>query len=350
MSLKRSGRSNPWVSRAILSLADVAQKRGDERAMLGYLEETLKLPLARMEDDQLDMLGTQQDAVHCLAQHYRDKRDFKQALAYYTRWDPQSRCGTCLAFMYMERSREIALCQLHLGDQQTVVRERLLRLRKGEWVGGFDAWVLCRLYSDAGQLDDLRRLVDDHDRTWKQQPQEDYDRIGDLRGLLRVEELAQKKDVAALVALCQDRSKGRGYRPSQDALSDPVHSAAADALGALNGVEAVQAALAKKPNLTVWLVYALGRNDSPAALETLTKLADKPGWDWDYCQMDAVAYALALHGEPGKKVLRRLAEQPRRDMAVAADAWLNREALPAWPKPSWPRPKAGSLPKELPLD
>src|SRR5262249_32006027 len=130
LSLKRSGRKNRWVSLALINLADLAQQRGDERAMLGYLEEALKAQAAPTGRNLMDTLDTRQEAFIRLARYYRDKGDFKKALDYFTRWEPQSWCGNCLASMRKERRREIALCRLHLGDHATVIRERFRWLQK----------------------------------------------------------------------------------------------------------------------------------------------------------------------------------------------------------------------------
>jgi hypothetical protein len=348
LSLKRSGRENRWVSRAVIGLSEVASKRGDERAMLGYLEEALTVKAAPTGRNLMDTLDTRQEAFVRLGRHYRDKGDFNKALDYFTRWEPHSSCGTCQVSMQTERGREITVCKLHLGDHASVIRDALLALQRHDWVSGFNARILCRLYSDAGQLDDLRRLANDYDKARKRNPGDNREPTRDLRELLRVEVLVQEKDVAAaLVSLCQDESKGRGTSASEHALEDPVHSAAAEALGALNAVEAVRSALAKKPKLTTWLVYALGRNNSPAALEALAELAEQPVEDSHSLLTRDIAYALALKGEPGRKVLKRLARKES-EMGSFAQEWLEKEAKPAWPEATWPHPKAGSLPTTLP--
>jgi tetratricopeptide (TPR) repeat protein len=356
LSLKRSGRQNRWVSRAVLGLSEVASKRGDERAMLGYLEEALTVKAAPTGRNLMDTLDTRQEALIRLGRHYRDKGDFNKALDYFIRWEPRSGCGNCWLEMRMEREREITVCRLHLGDHAGVVRASLLGLRQDGGVSRFDAGILCRLYGDAGQLDDLRRLLEDYDATRKRDPRDGREPSRDLRELVRIESLARKKDVAALVALCQDESKGSGTSASRHALADPVHSAGAEALGALDGVDAVRSALAKKPNLTTWLVYALGRSNSPAALQALAELAEQERDFSDGSMTDDIAYALALKGEPGRKVLKRLAEQQRSDMGQRAREWLARGVEPdrpeaTWPYcpgATWPPPKAGSLPKTLP--
>jgi hypothetical protein len=352
LSLKRSGRENRFVSRAVLCLSAVARERKDERAMLGYLEEAANAKAAPTSRNFKDTLNARQEALMKLGRHYRGKGDFKKALDYFTRWEvPQTGCGTCDFEMQMECGREITVCRLHLGDHAGLARDGLLVLQKYDGINAFNAGILCRLYGDAGQLDDLRRLVDDHDKTRKPHPDDDLRNPNrQLRELLHVETLAQEKNVAALVELCQDESKtpGQGFAASSHCPREAVHSAAAEALGSLDAVDAVRSALAEKPYLTTWLVYALGRSNSPAALRALAELAEQQRGKSGRYMTDDIAYALALKGEPGRKVLKRLAERKQSEMGQSAREWLEMEANPDWPEATWPHPKAGSLPKTLP--
>ncbi len=77
----------------------------------------------------------------------------------------------------------------------------------------------------------------------------------------------------------------------------------------------------------------------------LTEFAERTRGD-DAILAENIAYALALHGEPGKKVLKRLAGGSSA-LAREAGEWSDRKVEPAWPAPTWPRPRAGSLPKTL---
>jgi hypothetical protein len=351
LSLRRAGRENRWVSLAVIGLSEVAQKRGDERAMLQYLKEGLKVPAAPTARNLMDTLDTRQEAAIRLARHYRDKGEFKQALAYFTRWEPWSWCHTCLGSMRAEREREIALCRLHLGDHAALSRDRLRQLQKDDWLSAFDSWLLWRLYRDAGQLADLRRMLDDYEKGRKAPPPEEKDYpppTDGARQFLRGHALAEKKDVAALVLICQEEGRRTDVDTSEGGEGDLRRCAAAEALAGVGGaeVEAIKSALARRPKVTGWLIYALGRSSAPSALKVLREVAERERGG-DYFMTRNLAYALALQGEPGKRAIRRLAEQES-EMGKAAREWLRRKAQPAWPVPTWPRPKAGSLPKSLP--
>jgi hypothetical protein len=352
LSLKRSGRKNRWVSLALIALADDARERGDERAMLCYLEELLTERTAPTGRNATDMHDTRQEAFIRLARHYRDKGDFKKALDYYTRWEPQSSCGNCQASMKAEREQEIMLCRVYLGDHVAVIRESFRQLRKEDWVSNLDAWVLWSLYREAGQVGDLREMLDDYEKHKKERPREEEhypSPTHGLRGLLQVQALAEKKDVAALVNLCREKIPYESLDVSRGGRGDLIRSAAAEALAKVGGaeVESTDRALAERPKVTGWLIYALGRSSAPSALDVLRKAAEQEvGDEESFTHSQNVAYALALKGEPGNQILKRLALQ-KSEIGDAARVWLRRKAEPIWPAPTWPAPRAGSLPKTM---
>src|SRR5262249_22821524 len=159
-------------------------------------------------------------------------------------------------------------------------------------------------------LGDLRGMLDGYEKAAKKRPQEterDRPPTQDLRELLRVQPLAEKKDVAALVALCQEDVGYESLMVYRDAERYLTQSAAAEALAGLGGaeVEAIKSALGKGPKVTGWLIYALGRSGAPSALKVLTEAAEREqGEDFERFERAVnLAYALALKGEPGKQVL-----------------------------------------------
>src|SRR5438067_4601798 len=154
------GRGRPMTRQVALPIVLVAASFA---AAVGPPEKEPS-PTAR---NVMDTLDTRQEAFLRLARHYRDKGDFKKALGYFTRWEPQSWCGTCLASMRAERERETALCRLRLGQHAAVVRDRLHWLQKEDGLAGFDTWLLWRLYRDAGQLGDLRQMLDHYEKARK---------------------------------------------------------------------------------------------------------------------------------------------------------------------------------------
>jgi hypothetical protein len=375
LSLRRSGRDNASVSMALIALADVARQRGDERAMVGYLEDALKTKATPTARNLMDTLDTRQEAIIRLARHYQHRGEFKKAHECYVLWEPQSWCGTCRYEMMCERWRLIAQCQLQMGDNLGFVRDRWRGLQKDEGPGSYNSWLLWRLYDDAGQLADLRAIVEAHEKTRKKySPEEkralldalekkilmgdeiearrankEYTALRaapptqDLQDIFRVHDMLEKRDVAALIDLCQEYSYSN-TRVSRDGVFCVTGSMAAEALARIGGaeVEAIKSALAKKPYASAWLIYALGRSGDSKAAVVLKKLAEEER-DGNHTTAENIAYAMALK-QPYD--LRQLAEGKSK-MGAAAREWIGRQAEPIWPKPNWPAPKAGSLPKTL---
>jgi hypothetical protein len=372
LSLKRSGRENRWTSYATLKLSEVARQRGDERSMISYLEEATKLPAVPTERNLMDTRDTRQEAILRLAWHYRDKGDFTKALDYFTRWEPHSGCATCRASVRGERQREILSCQLHLQYYAAAVRDRFRWLREGDLLEESDARLLTHFYRQAGQLSDLRRLLDDC-----QKAPEDYEQAGPLtpeqeewrlsgdkcrnesiqlmRDILHVETLEEKKDVAALVAICQE--EGDSYRLRTR------RQAAAEALAGLDAVAAVKSALDKRPKEVSALMDALGLSNDPAALEALKAVAkqerDRPE---NEKRIESLVNALAKKGKAGRAILRELAEGGPSLLATTVRdqlEWIEgRESLTFYDRiekemgairaeVTRARPKAGSLPRIL---
>src|SRR5262249_10429039 len=174
-----------------------------------------------------------------------------------------------------EREQDIALCQLHLGNHAPVIQDRLRGLRDEDSLSALDAWILTRLYRDAGQIGDLTRILKQCEKNQKREAelgpftenQEDYRRhldelraksIGKARDLLHVEALVEKKDLAALIALCQKKDDEGPVLAFEAREGDSLlPRAAAGALASLDAVEPIKSALAERPKVTGWLVYAL---------------------------------------------------------------------------------------------
>jgi hypothetical protein len=376
LSLRRSGRDNASVSMALIALADVAQERGDERAMIGYLEEAQKTKATPTGRNLMDTLDTRQEAMIRLARHYQSRGEFKKAYECWVLWEPKSWSATTAYQLRWMRWRQMAQCQLQAGDNLGFVRERWRELQNDEGPGPYYSWLLWCLYDDAGQLADLRAIVEAHEKSRKKyspdekralldalekkmrmsedievrrRAEKEYDALRsppptqDLQDILRVQDLLEKKDVAALIALCQKYSPP-GAKVLEDGIRCLNGSVGAEALARMGGaeVEAIKSALARNPEAAAWLIYALGRSGDSKATDVLKKLAKEEG-DNNYSTAQNIAYALALR-DPYE--LRQFAEG-KELMAKAAREWIGRRAEPICPKPNWPAPKAGSLPKTL---
>jgi hypothetical protein len=373
LSLKGSGRKNRWTCHAVIGLSEVAQKRGDDRLMLRYLEEATTLPPVPTGRNLMDTLDTRQEAFVRLARYYRDKGDFKKALDYYTRWEPESSCGTCLAFERWERQSGILSCRLRLRDYAGAVQDCFGQLRGLGLLNEFDANLLTHFYRQADQLDDLRRLLDEYKKApedpafvgpltpdeeeWRIRLNERRaESIQLVRDILHIETLGEKKDVAALLAICQEEGDSNRVEARR--------RAAAEALSKLDSIGAIQAALDKKPKEAGALIEALGLSNAPESLEALKRVVRQESGS-DRNRIQSIINALECKGKAGREILRELADNKKSVLSEAADRRLaliaadeskeGRETSDSFAKKSatlrsevsQAKPKAGSLPKSL---
>ena len=275
----------------------------------------------------------QQHAVESLGWEYLKARQYRAARLCFTQWEPVSDCGTCAIGLNQEREFLIRHCRLHTGEQVAVAAELLRAVQGSGFIDTEGVAILFRLYQEAGQINDLLRLLDNSEPSKKN---------ANVRDMLRVRRLAEAGDTATLIKLCQDA----GHEPIE--CGRRFHSKgflAADALAGMPGrdVKPVLAALGPPHSgASPWLLYVLGKRATPAGLKWLTASAmldDHQGDFW------TIAYAIALQGTPGSRVLSELAGRADlHDVSRRAAEWFRCARHPApleWP---WPRPAPGSLP------
>jgi hypothetical protein len=253
----------------------------DEASQLSQLEEVAK------SEDQGPFESYREDALLLLARHYQKKGDYAKAFDYFTRYTPRSDCGTCLRSMHQSRQLSRIDCLLNMKRHSDAV-VLCVETLEGSGHTPAVAVTLFRLYREAGQLDDLAKRVQASAKL------REHDAVKELT---RIQELAAKKDVKALVALCQD-SGWVSTNVVTQAVSDWRCQAAAEALASCigNDLAPVKKAIEEHQKNTSWLIYALGWMPSPAARELLEELNRK-----DRNQESGnVEYALALQKGQGK--------------------------------------------------
>ncbi len=332
------------ASRAMLCLAKLCEEKGEDARQGAWLRRCVESEVQSPSGRGILGGGVSSEAIVQLAQWLERHTEWKEALHWWTTWKPSSSCGTCLAGMRAQRWQGIARCQLHLGATTEAARTCAQAVfAHGDWGSAGLAELLFRIYREAGQLDDLGKMV----AAFEEERLREFDAQGYFKDATREQKLrflatrtirelesdhglSAAKNVAQLVAICQ-QSNSTHVDTFKELSQDHRCRAAAEALAALGdtAVKPVREAIENRAGSISWLIYSLGRNASPAALDALKEL-QKTERSWN---MDNVAYALYLKGDEGRKLL--------------AAATLERIRKEARNVPAWPALKPGSLPKTL---
>jgi hypothetical protein len=136
-----------FASQAWLRTAQVYARLKEDEKMVAALERgiPLKRGAARGDGDNW---------AEVVGQYLVQAEKWEKALATYTNWKPSSTCGTCLRDMESSRFNYITLCQAQLGKPAEAAQTA--------WQNHGDPLAmlsLIRLYSDAGQLEDLQKML-----------------------------------------------------------------------------------------------------------------------------------------------------------------------------------------------
>jgi len=278
----------------------------------------------------MDASNTNNRAVQWLGTHHLDRGNWKEALAWWTSWQPSSVCGTCADSMRMERAYYMALCKIRLGEHAAAAAFCLPAVCDRRTPAPDLAALVVQLYAQAGQLDDLLQMADSSATS--------------LREMVRIWGLAARRDVAQLISLCADSGEattGMFQRPGQGWRG----RAAADALATCGGEEIrpIRKALDDGRGEGSWLIYALGKSSSSQALYELTRLLR-----WKPTRgSDIVYYALLLKGDAGRKVLQRSSAKASEFSSSPAQKWLDYAAKRPYEFTPLPSAQPGSLPKSV---
>jgi tetratricopeptide (TPR) repeat protein len=135
------------ASRAWLRMAQVYARLKDDEKMIAALEHGSGAKRAH------------NGAAEVIGQYLVQAGKWEKALAAYTDWKPSSHCGNCLRSMESSRLACIALCQAQLG--KPVEAAQTAWQNRGD---PFAMLSLIRLYSDAGQLHDLQKMLVSKDK------------------------------------------------------------------------------------------------------------------------------------------------------------------------------------------
>ncbi len=335
---------------AQVAMGEVYQELGDERKMVAAYERAIDLPRTPTRLHLMDASDTNNRAYEALGDCYMKHRKWQSALPMWTAWKPQSWCGTCWASMERSRKKSIALCQLHLGSHRAAANTLL----EGYFHGALGqsssiTLMLIHLYSQAGQIEDLGLMMSDYEAAWLANMKDSstksieelmkYSPTRTYREFVQISKWAAEKDVAKLITVCQKTGRS-SVKTFDKSTRFGQCRMAATGLANCDGeeVEQIEEALARGQGCKSWLIYALGRSESPQSEFVLERLARRVN------QYDAenVAYAIWLKGERGREMLHKIANGRKYQISWLAKKWLK---LDHDEKATWPPVQENSLPE-----
>ncbi|MCI0456907.1 MAG: hypothetical protein L0Z62_08010 [Gemmataceae bacterium] len=349
----------PAIADAALGLAENAFALNEPKQALDWLRRCASLAIPERPPGTAD---PRSQAAERLALWYAELAQWDQAARWWQRWEPRHEERIILAALRAEREKHLTYCRmradLQKGAHAAGVRTALAALRREEPVFGWAAADLVRLYREAGQEQDLLLMVGELERAVQsdrrklavgreeQQDNSTFLPAQAVRELMKVAQLRERKDVAALVKLLTPPPAESSE--SVQALHTALAWAASEALGRCGGAEVGPLReLLQEEQAPYWAVEALGWSRAPGALELLAHVAERHQQKDPEGLSSAIARAIARHGQAGKRLLERLAEPSEGPMRAAARERLMLLAEGGPSANPWPRPRAGSLPSSL---
>ena len=338
------------TSSALLTLGSAYHRLKEKAKAVDALERGLAMTRA-MKNGAANKEGY---AVHqILGAHYLVTRQWDKALQIYDEWQPSSFCGNCYEAMESERQKTLLVCLVHTNRHADAANAAWsMLIRPKVWAPKLRtdaALALIRLYDEAGQCDDLMRLLDELDPPVLAAADDDTlpvaavkpgektameDIVAEIRWALRLTRIASERTrINAFLAKDDDA-------PSK---SSPLTRHVAGWLLARDHKNAVSriVTLARKANHdSVNLAQLLAAIHTPAAKNGLANRATgKMGPE--VCQV------ILAHFEDAEEVILR---EHRTPLAVSRLAELEPSFCVDYGHfyADWPKPVPGSIPKELP--
>jgi hypothetical protein len=150
LELVRDHAKQSTASRAMLALAQLHRKKGNEAKEIEWLKRCAEFELTEPTAMHImDTDNTSSQAIQLLAIWHEKKGDWKEALRWWQTWKPSSWCGTCHEQMVARKNSHIELCerQIHFqslqleppGSEASWVR----RVLRSPWTSGAVAGTSC---------------------------------------------------------------------------------------------------------------------------------------------------------------------------------------------------------------
>ena len=88
---------------------------GDDAKMIALLKEVAAAKPVNTWSNIMDASNTRNHAHEVLGHYYMKKRDWKEAMAWWEKWQPSSWCRTCAEAMQKQRQANIEECKKNLS-------------------------------------------------------------------------------------------------------------------------------------------------------------------------------------------------------------------------------------------
>lgn len=283
--IKYNQTNSKFVPLAYLGLSEVYEKLGDEAARIKYLTLAAgDANVAATNRGIMDTSDTRQVAHVRLGKYYQAKRNYEEALKYFTAWQPRSWCGNGQAQSKYERDLYIAESLLGLGREDEALDKHLmphLEIDGGELYTDTNIpRLVVSLFEKKNALADFLVLIKPHAAS-------KYNSAARI-----AERLAQIKIDAkngAIEKLVSEIKHGGAYapNPAQDFIRENNWQAVAIAeeLAKLNGkefpllkkrYEELSASKLKSAyEDRIWVIYALGISQAKESEIFLQELLQK---------------------------------------------------------------------------
>ncbi|MGI8981983.1 MAG: tetratricopeptide repeat protein [Pirellulaceae bacterium] len=356
----------PYIRVAWCQLGNVYHRLGDEKEMLTAFEKGMDGFRPEADKSIAQALANEDFAHEFLGSRYMAARDWDKALACWEHWMPTSFCGTCFDEMDGARKNSIWLCKLQKGNHTDCAREVMQRLRKNAVSptsgGSFQAFMAYRMYSQAGQKDDLlavaRRAKEKEVALIAKQrrdPLSERDTAASYAGHAvlycnKLERLSLDHryqdliDILSTVEQTNDLTEARRGDWPLRAVAQILARRGAEVVPLIE--RAIKERDDPSGDAVNWMYYSLARNSSPEARDALSRVELGP-YAWN-TKVKSLFFAHALNKDADADSLMRFegsVRNVRLRYGKAIDhgiAWMNVEN-------GWPAPKNGSLRGEFDL-